>query len=202
MTDTPKWLAKLKDDPIYIAKAGRKTYHIDFTESGFYGSNRVEAPIEKANCYSSESRLIPEMHLPCFDIDLPRFAPAPQMGLLTVEDLVARYTRLMIGDQPTDIRWVPSSTADHFHVYIDYAVEWLPYLNMLALLTAAMVIEQGYYEASQAGGATFVRLPGVKREKPRPEWHPLERKRTRFLPGPGTSASAMFVRPDSPKAWE
>jgi len=172
----PKWMEKLKNDPLYIAQAGRKTYKIDFVDNGRlndgeeYDCGREEMSVEKgANCWSSESKLVPGMHLPCFDVDHSPESPAPQMGLLTIEDIVERYCRILVQDPSIPIRWVPSSTPGNHHIYIDYAVPWDSYLTALGILAAAKIVEPGYYDAAKNVGATFVRFPGVKRATPRPE---------------------------------
>jgi hypothetical protein len=173
--EVPVWLAKLKDDPEYIAKAGRKTFLVDFDVPNYAVDYAEEVPIEKANCYSSESRLIPGMHLPCFDVDYFPNEPAPQMGLLTMDDIITRSIRQYVPEKVA-IRWMPSATMGHHHVYVEYALEWPVYLAILAELAVARIVERGYYNASQKQRATYVRLPGVPHDR-------TPKKPAAFLPG-------------------
>lgn len=55
---------------------------------------------------------------------------------------------------------VPSSTPGHFHLYIDKEMDWKTYERLLKALSDAGVIERGYYKASKARKATYVRIPG------------------------------------------
>lgn len=72
------------------------------------------------------------MHLPCLDID---FAA----------------------------RLVPSSTPGHFHLYLDgmAPLTWPQYDKLLAALTEAGIISEGYYNHSQDRQMTCLRRPGV-----------------------------------------
>lgn len=61
------------------------------------------------------------------------------------------------------IRAIPSSTPDNWHLYIEKAITWEQYLALLWAFVEAGLVEQGYYEASKARGATHLRLPWVKK---------------------------------------
>jgi hypothetical protein len=61
-------------------------------------------------------------------------------------------------------RLIPSSTPGHFHLYIDRAMTWETYAELLGALSKANIIEPGYAGASLARGYTRVRLPWVRKE--------------------------------------
>ncbi len=62
-------------------------------------------------------------------------------------------------------RLIPSTTPGHFHLIIDKTLHWDDYELLLRTLAVTGIIEQGYYSAAQARNATFIRLPGIKKEK-------------------------------------
>lgn len=66
-------------------------------------------------------------------------------------------------DMPVKI--YPSSTPGKFHLIIDKTLHWDEYRSLLAALTSAGILEQGYYNAACERVATFIRLPWVKKEK-------------------------------------
>lgn len=61
-------------------------------------------------------------------------------------------------------RYVESSTPGHGHLYFDsLKLTWRSYAKLLLALHEAGIIETGYLEASLERGATFLRMPGVKK---------------------------------------
>lgn len=59
---------------------------------------------------------------------------------------------------------IPSSTADHCHVYIDsVAFDWAAYQEFLATLVRAGIIESKYFDHSVARGQTLLRMPGDRK---------------------------------------
>lgn len=62
---------------------------------------------------------------------------------------------------------IPSSTKGHYHLYLGVPMTWRKYKRLLKALAKAGVIERGYYRASKARKATFVRKPGVVKTPPR-----------------------------------
>lgn len=58
---------------------------------------------------------------------------------------------------------VPSSTAGHYHLYIDKAMSWDTYVNLLVALGQAGILEEGYVAASMERGYTAARLPWVRK---------------------------------------
>ena len=59
---------------------------------------------------------------------------------------------------------LPSSTPGHHHLYIDKELTWHQYQRLLRALVDVGLVEQGYYDASNARGFTSVRMPSVKKE--------------------------------------
>lgn len=58
---------------------------------------------------------------------------------------------------------VPSATEGHYHLYLDKALDWETYEDLLRALGNAGILEQGYVNASIERRATFVRKPGVSK---------------------------------------
>lgn len=54
-----------------------------------------------------------------------------------------------------------SSTAGHYHLFIDKPMRWEQYRRLLEVLADVGIIEPGYYDSSIERGATFVRKPGL-----------------------------------------
>lgn len=59
---------------------------------------------------------------------------------------------------------ISSSTPGHFHLYLNKLIPWDKYQALLWALQQAGLIEDGYYHAALARGATFVRKPGVTKQ--------------------------------------
>jgi len=55
---------------------------------------------------------------------------------------------------------IPSSTAGHFHLYLDRAITWRKYRRLLKALGRAGILEPGYVKASLRRGHSAVRRPG------------------------------------------
>lgn len=58
---------------------------------------------------------------------------------------------------------VPSSTPGHSHLYLDVAMSWEEYQNLLKALRDVGIIEEGYYQGALARGHSDVRLPWIKK---------------------------------------
>lgn len=119
------------------------TYHCDALDTDYDGSQhedgRVPADLAESNTISSEIAR---------DI--------PSVG--------GRHTVMLDIDVPAVL--VPSSTPGHSHLYIDAAMEWPVLEALLKALANAGVIEPGYAGASISRGATFLRLPWVRKPAP------------------------------------
>jgi len=61
---------------------------------------------------------------------------------------------------------LPSSTAGHFHLYLDKEITWDAYEELLKALGRAGILESGYVAASIAREYTSVRLPWIKKKTP------------------------------------
>lgn len=60
--------------------------------------------------------------------------------------------------------FIPSSTEGHGHLKFDVEMTWEEYKKLLSVMVEVRLIEEGYYRASLARGATFLRLPWIKKE--------------------------------------
>lgn len=58
---------------------------------------------------------------------------------------------------------IPSSTDYHCHLYIPKAVSWEKYVKFIEACVDIGIVEKGYLEASKKRGATFLRLPWIKK---------------------------------------
>lgn len=66
-------------------------------------------------------------------------------------------------DIDVPIRAVPSTSEDHWHLYIQKPMTWRAYKRLLRALVEAGIVEEGYYKASVARGGTHLRLPWVRK---------------------------------------
>jgi hypothetical protein len=98
-------------------------------------------------------------HLPVLDVDRPR-------SLLLENDIQTCSPGRILLYHPEAIRWVPSTTPGHHHVYIDYPMAWDPYTLMLMLLVERGVLEEDYAQASIRQGYTTVRKPECPKPSP------------------------------------
>lgn len=64
---------------------------------------------------------------------------------------------------------IPSSTEDHYHLYLDIEVPHEKYMKLLEVLAECGIISKGCAAASIARGATFVRKPGVLKDTSKKE---------------------------------
>lgn len=103
-----------------------------------------------------------DWHLPVLDVDIPR-------SLLVNNDIQVASPDKVLLYHPEAIRWVPSSTRGHHHVYIDWPMHWPEYEEMLLVLLQMEVLEPGYVRASIERGYSCVRKPGVMKPPPPPE---------------------------------
>lgn len=60
---------------------------------------------------------------------------------------------------------VPSSSPGHSHLYIDVRAKEEHYFALLEALEKCGVVESGYVTVSKKRGATFLRLPWIKKHK-------------------------------------
>lgn len=58
---------------------------------------------------------------------------------------------------------VPSTTAGHFHLYIDVPMTWRAYRRLLRAFYRAGILDRSVYWRSLDRGSTYVRPPGVQK---------------------------------------
>lgn len=59
---------------------------------------------------------------------------------------------------------IPSSTPDHYHLYLDKIMTWRQYKRLIKALAKAGIIEKGYADASIRRRHTAVRVPWLRKE--------------------------------------
>lgn len=69
-------------------------------------------------------------------------------------------------ETPHRVRWAPSSTPGHGHLYIDAILWWDEYEALLQAFAWAGLVEPGYVGASMRRKATHLRLPWVRKDGP------------------------------------
>ena len=66
-------------------------------------------------------------------------------------------------DLPCELK--PSSTEGHYHLFIDHKLSAENYWKLLSCLVDVGIVERGFYELSEARGASFLRThPKGERE--------------------------------------
>lgn len=115
----------------------------------------------------------------CVEIHIPK--PEERAGLMLMDALVqsgitnkelayAQLEEYEAGVSPIVLplsvpaRIVPSSTAGHFHFYIDHEMEWLVYKQLLTALYRAGVIGEDFYGMSVEWKVSFLLMPGLTKE--------------------------------------
>jgi len=63
----------------------------------------------------------------------------------------------------------PSTTTGHHHLYLDVELSWDDYAKLLTVLGEVGILEPGYVDASLRRRQTFVRKPGVRKQKNAPD---------------------------------
>lgn len=145
----------------------------------------MDAPLEEATVITS---LVDgeDLHKPILDVDHPVLvtkehggsALALSVSLTTAEALTLATALDTAGLGVTGVKRreddvaflmaapafvVPSTTPGHGHLYVDKAMTWDTYQDLLGALVDAGVLEPGYVGASEARGWTCVRLPWVRK---------------------------------------
>lgn len=133
---------------------------------------RVDDPIDENPDYASQADV--DERLSAVNADranvvssrvdeLGAFTDNPREARCRIEPDVMHAPVLDI-DYPVFV--IPSSTAGHYHLYLEKPVRWDAYEKLLEALAECGLIEGGYAHASIARGATYVRVPTcVKGEK-------------------------------------
>lgn len=71
------------------------------------------------------------------------------------------HTVVIDVDLPVGV--LPSSTAGHFHLYIDKLMSWKSYKRLLKALNRAGVIDEGWYKMSLRRRGSHLRVPWQKK---------------------------------------
>lgn len=71
---------------------------------------------------------------------------------------------LVVLDIDVPAKLLPSSTPDHWHLYIEKPITWFQYVNLLRALEDCGIVEPGYVSVSIERQGTRVRLPWIKKE--------------------------------------
>jgi len=66
-------------------------------------------------------------------------------------------------DVDTAVHVVPSTTPGHFHLYLERPTTWRAYRRLLRAMWRAGYLEEAVYWRSLDRGATFLRLPWVRK---------------------------------------
>lgn len=84
-------------------------------------------------------------------------APAEKAELVCSD--VGDGTHLPVIDLDLPASLVPSGTPGHFHLYIDKAVSWSDYVNVLTALSDAGIVQWGFRDSTVERGFGSVRHP-------------------------------------------
>lgn len=79
------------------------------------------------------------------------------------DDSPERVMHRPVIDVDVPIRVVPSTTEGHSHLYIDKDIPFRDYLLLLEHMALCGIVEYGYYQGVKARGASYVRLPWVRK---------------------------------------
>ena len=80
--------------------------------------------------------------------------------------------RIML-DIDFEAHLIPSSTEGHYHLYLDRMLSWDEYKKVLDVLGEVGILQPGYVAASKKKGATYLRLPWVKKADTMPKAKPM-----------------------------
>lgn len=142
--------------PYYVAALDVDSPHYNQGDSDSedgWGELRHPCTGPEANAWSSHCWRNPALHSPVIDVDKPR---TPELERI-VNDTLGAWPGWGFSF------WVPSVSADHWHVFVDVEMPWESYLKTLERLDNDGVIERGYLRASEERRATFVRMRHVRK---------------------------------------
>lgn len=125
----------------------KRTYHkIEILKDGYNGFEKKTIPADnelEANLIGSKIHQSGLEH----DYEMPQLH-APVLDI----DFPARL--------------LPSSTDEHYHLYLDKPMTWWRYKRLLKALYKAGIIEKGYWKGSLKQKQSLVRKPGVYKNPP------------------------------------
>lgn len=112
-----------------------------------YGEDHLAASLEDADLISSKVA-----------------APAPQkLDLFGFENDEVVETHKLVLDIDLPAKLIPSTTPDHYHLYIDKEIPADKYWDLVQAFVDAGLVEEGYLGASMRRGYTSARLPWVRK---------------------------------------
>lgn len=93
--------------------------------------------------------------------EIRHVVPLDEANLVASLRSDGRHSPALDIDSP--IRAIPSSTPGHHHLYLERPITWRAYRRLLRALRAAGYVENAVYWRSLDRGATFLRLPWVRK---------------------------------------
>lgn len=94
----------------------------------------------------------------------PTVAKLEDADLITSEVKNAAGIHKVVLDIDFPVVVLPSSTPGHHHLFIDKAMTWEKYRDLIEAFVDAGIVEPGYMGASEQRGFTGVRPPWVKKQ--------------------------------------
>lgn len=128
--------------------------------------------IDEANLVTSRVKGT-DYHAPAIDIDVPMTLildpktdkVRPHFWVeLSMESMFAlddAYEKSGVSDMDFPMTIVPSSTPNHYHLYMDKLLTYDEYDSLLRGMTTAGIVEQGYYGVFTTRKFTALRLPWI-----------------------------------------
>jgi hypothetical protein len=121
-------------------------------ENPFPGQSIRNADLSGGEHYSSE--------------DTRKLVSDPKDGTVVTSEYymngILMHKPVLDIDMPVTV--LPSSTPGHYHLFIDKELTWDSYVQLLSVMSAIGILEDGFVSASLARGHTAVRLPWIKKE--------------------------------------
>lgn len=139
----PKWVQGHR-----LAKLGKRPDQFTREDGAEYDAELVDR-VEDAEVLTSWTGQMEEPPTPAGPNDWSALAHQPETFHRPILDL------------DMDAHLVPSSSADHHHLYLDKVLTWSDYVKLLDVLAEVGIIEPGYRDASVAREFTAVRLPWI-----------------------------------------
>lgn len=143
LADRVTWLVDLDDRAPYDEDEPRTQVH------------RGEANLVSSNLPNSAGKPS-HVHMPLLDLD----RPYTEYDAEVLDEVFKDFT-----EQPSSkVLVVPSTTEGHCHLYLQFQVPEGEYMVKLMYLAVLGLIEPGYAVVSIRRGATFLRLPHIKKQ--------------------------------------
>ena len=92
------------------------------------------------------------------------YSTKSEANLLSSECVDGQHRPVIDFDIP--VRYVPSTTEGHGHLYIDVPTSWENYKKLLDALLDCGYIQKGFHDFSVQREASYVRPPWVKKNPP------------------------------------